>query len=112
MYGRYEFTEGRSNKYWEIEPAGRGMAIIRWGRIGRIGGEQTRSEAEAFDRAEDKIAKGYIKVSSKCGPEGGGGRPAPKTKKKPAPKTKKKPASKTHKTTTFEEAMEELAKVD
>ncbi|MDX2010350.1 MAG: WGR domain-containing protein [Myxococcaceae bacterium] len=75
---RYEFVEGSSKKFWEIELEGESFTT-RWGRIGTDGQEKTQdfdSAAEART-AHDKLVaekekKGYRLVSSD---EGGEARP-------------------------------------
>ncbi len=67
---RYEFVEGSSSKFWEIELEGESFTT-RWGRIGTDGQEKTQdfdSEAEAR-KAHDKVIaekekKGYRLVSA------------------------------------------------
>lgn len=62
---RYEFVEGTSNKFWEIELEGESFTA-RWGKIGTAGQEKTQdfdSEEEAR-KAHDKLVaekekKGY-----------------------------------------------------
>jgi uncharacterized protein (TIGR02996 family) len=69
---RYEFVEGSSSKFWEIELDGVSFTA-RWGRIGTEGQEKTQtfaSPAEAKKEYEklisSKVKKGYQAV------EGGG----------------------------------------
>jgi uncharacterized protein (TIGR02996 family) len=67
---RYEFVEGSSKKFWEIELEGESFTT-RWGRIGSEGQEKTQdfeSAAEAR-KAHDKLVaekekKGYRLVKS------------------------------------------------
>ncbi|WP_157313934.1 WGR and DUF4132 domain-containing protein [Chitinibacter sp. GC72] len=62
---RYEYTEGNSSKFWEIEQDGLQLNI-RWGRIGTNGQSQTKDFASA-DKAstamekliKEKTGKGY-----------------------------------------------------
>jgi uncharacterized protein (TIGR02996 family) len=70
---RYEFVEGNSKKFWEIELDGASFTT-RWGRIGTEGQEKTQtfsSPAEAKKEYEkiigSKVKKGYGLV------DGGGG---------------------------------------
>ncbi|NUO54843.1 MAG: WGR domain-containing protein [Polyangiaceae bacterium] len=73
---RYEFKEGKSNKFWEIELEDDSFTT-RFGRIGSDGQESTKSfdsRAEAKREYEkliaEKVKKGYQLVS-----EGGGDAP-------------------------------------
>lgn len=63
---RYEFSEGSSHKFWEVERVG-ATITIRWGRISKNGQTKTKTllsedpapkELEALGKA--KLAKGYI----------------------------------------------------
>jgi predicted DNA-binding WGR domain protein len=67
---RFEFTEGRSQKFWEVDVEGSEMTT-RWGRIGSAGQAQTKSFADtaAARAAADKLiaekaAKGYVEVTA------------------------------------------------
>jgi uncharacterized protein (TIGR02996 family) len=62
---RYEFSEGSSNKFWEIELEGKSFTTT-WGRIGSAGQSTTKtfkSEAQAKEEHDkltaEKVAKGY-----------------------------------------------------
>jgi uncharacterized protein (TIGR02996 family) len=75
---RYEFSEGKSNKFWEIELDDESFTT-RWGRIGTAGQETTKefdSRADAkreYDKLiAEKVKKGYVLVSA-----GGGDAPPP-----------------------------------
>lgn len=64
---RWELADGKSNKFWEIIPGGKGFTI-RYGRIGTVGQSQTKTFAdetvchrEAFKLIQEKIRKGYLK---------------------------------------------------
>ncbi|NHQ84747.1 DUF4132 domain-containing protein [Iodobacter sp. HSC-16F04] len=67
---RFEYTEGQSSKFWEVEQDGLNLNIC-WGRIGSKGQTQTKEFASA-DKAsaaqtkliQEKISKGYSEVSS------------------------------------------------
>lgn len=101
---RYEFSEGTSNKFWEINLSGKSFTTT-YGKIGTSGQttiKQWKSEAEAKKEYEKLIAektkKGYTLVN-------GGGRSAAddddededddeKPAKKPAAKAAAKPAAK------------------
>ncbi len=61
----FEFSEGSSNKFWEIDLQGDSF-VVRWGKIGTAGQSQTKSFAsEAKAQAEhdklvaEKLGKGY-----------------------------------------------------
>ena len=64
--GRYfEYTEGSSNKFWEVSQAGN-MMTTRWGRIGSAGQSKTKTFADAQAAAnavamlvEEKTDEGY-----------------------------------------------------
>ena len=62
---RFEFQEGSSNKFWEVELSGNSV-ITKWGRIGTDGQSKTKDFADAAKaKAEynklikEKSAKGY-----------------------------------------------------
>ena len=64
MLGRYEYSDGSSNKFWQILPDGHGMYAATWGRIGTAGqGPKLYDEGEAYTKINEKISKGYSKVS-------------------------------------------------
>jgi uncharacterized protein (TIGR02996 family) len=78
---RFEFSEGGSNKFWEITVDGESHTV-RYGKIGTPGQEKTKSfGSEAAARADadkliaEKTKKGYTEVSGGGGD--GGGPPAP-----------------------------------
>lgn len=86
----FEFQEGTSNKFWEIELDGDSFTV-RYGRLGTDGQSQTKT-FDSPDKAQkeydklvaEKVKKGYV--------EGGGGSaPAPATAPKAA--APPKPAS-------------------
>ena len=67
---RFEFVEGTSSKFWEIEVAG-AVLTTRWGRIGSAGStkQQTFASAAAAGAARDKLVgektrKGYREVGA------------------------------------------------
>lgn len=75
---RYEFKDGKSNKFWEIELEDESFTT-KWGRIGTAGQETTKdfdSRADAkreYDKLiAEKVKKGYVLVSA-----GGGDAPPP-----------------------------------
>jgi predicted DNA-binding WGR domain protein len=101
---RYEFSEGSSNKFWEINLSGKSFTTT-YGKIGTSGQttiKQWKSEAEAkkeYDKLiAEKVKKGYQ-------PAGGGGSSDDDEDEdeKPAKKTAK-PAAKAAKTATAKAA--------
>lgn len=67
---RFEFSDGKSNKFWEVEVKGSELHL-RWGRIGTDGQSKVKdfaSQAKATEEAEKQIAskqkKGYSEVSA------------------------------------------------
>lgn len=62
---RYEFSDGKSNKFWEIELQGKAFTTT-YGRIGTSGQSTTKefgSDGEASKQYEklvaEKVGKGY-----------------------------------------------------
>ena len=62
----FEFTEGTSNKFWEVSQSGADMTT-RWGRIGTAGQGKTKAfanEAAAAKQVEkliaEKTGEGYV----------------------------------------------------
>ena len=62
----FEFTEGKSGKFWEVSQSG-SEATTRWGRIGSTGQSKTKSLADEATAArqvsksiEEKTAEGYV----------------------------------------------------
>ena len=54
---RFEFTDARSNKFWEIDHEG-DFVTTRWGRIGTDGQTKTKelaSEAAAEEEADKQV---------------------------------------------------------
>ena len=105
---RYELSQGRSNKFWEIVVDGTSLTT-KYGRIGSAGQSTTKrhASAEAAKAAADtliaqKLAKGYAAVgsSTKTASEAGVMKVAKKratkkvAKKPAAKKTAKQPAAK------------------
>src|SRR5881392_2794528 len=98
---RYEFSEGSSNKFWEISLDGTSFTTT-YGRIGTDGQSSLKewpSEAKAkaeYDKLiAEKVKKGYELVDG----EGGGGgdddeEEAPKPKAAAKPAAKAAPAKK------------------
>jgi uncharacterized protein (TIGR02996 family) len=84
---RFEFKDGKSNKFWEIQLEGDSFTV-RYGKIGTDGQLQTKSfaseakaEAEAEKLIKSKTKKGYVEVSAK---PSGEAKAAPKTQRKPS----------------------------
>ena len=70
MADRYEFNDGKSSKFWEIELSGSAYTV-RYGRIGTNGQTKTKvfdSAAEAVAAADkvtkSKVKKGYAPVAA------------------------------------------------
>jgi predicted DNA-binding WGR domain protein len=70
---RFEFSEGSSNKFWQVDQRGASL-LIQWGKIGATGQSQTKdfaSDAQAKSEADKLIAekkkKGYLEVSAAAG---------------------------------------------
>lgn len=98
---RFEFSEGSSNKFWEIEVDG-DTVRTRWGRIGTDG--QTKEKALADAAAAQKEADKQIRAKTKKGyaavqPAGSIAPPAAPAQAAPAPPAEEAPA-----TTPAEEA--------
>ena len=100
---RYEFSEGSSNKFWQIDLSGKSFTTT-YGKIGTSGQTTVKSyktDAEAKKEYDKLIAE---KVKKGYSPAGGGDdedeeedeKPATKVKAavKPAAKTASKPAAK------------------
>ena len=78
---RYEFSEGSSNKFWEIALEGKAFTTT-WGRLGTAGQSKTKtfgSEAQAEEEYEkliaEKVSKGYVEKGGAA--DGGGDGDAP-----------------------------------
>jgi predicted DNA-binding WGR domain protein len=72
---RYEFSDGKSNKFWEIELDGKSFTTT-YGRIGTDGQATTKdwkTEAEASKQYEKLIAEKTGKGYTLVGGGGGGG---------------------------------------
>jgi predicted DNA-binding WGR domain protein len=75
---RFELSEGKSNKFWEISLEGSAFTV-RYGKIGSAGTTQTKSwPSAAKARAEhdklvaEKLKKGYVESGAEKDPESGG----------------------------------------
>ena len=65
---RFEFSEGSSNKFWEVSVNG-AVVTVRFGRIGTNGQTQSTDFADAAVAARyaerkvrEKLDKGYVSV--------------------------------------------------
>jgi ankyrin repeat protein len=68
---RFELSEGKSNKFWEIRQEGSDY-VVRYGRIGTRGREQRKSfdsEASCMEGIQKKIAEKKRKGYTSQGPE-------------------------------------------
>ncbi len=111
MLRRFEFSEGTSNKFWQIEVVG-SETVVTFGRIGTNGQEkrsafasQTAAETERDKLIKEKTKKGYTEVTQTPAPpvniaavaawlQAGNASAAPSTPKGPpkaAPKAAPKP---------------------
>ena len=70
---RFEFEEGSSHKFWEIEVEGNAYTV-RYGKVGTEGQVQTKTfkdaakaEAEAQKKIAEKTKKGYAEVDAPAG---------------------------------------------
>lgn len=75
---RYEFNDGSSHKFWQIDPQGCELHVA-WGRIGTQGQAQVKrfdSDAQALAAlaklVKEKTGKGYVQVDA-SGPAWGAG---------------------------------------
>ena len=86
---RYEFSDGKSNKFWEIEISGSEVTTT-WGRIGTDGQSKTKDygSADKAQKEHDKLITSKTKKGYE--PVGGGAKPKKKAAKK---KTAKKAAA-------------------
>ncbi len=88
---RFEYVEGTSSKFWEVEVAGAKLTT-RWGRIGTDGqtktatlGSPTTAQTAADKQIKEKLAKGYAAAK-------GGARGAKAASSKPVKAAKTAPA--------------------
>ena len=89
---RFEYTDDKSAKFWEIEQSGTDLNI-RWGRIGTAGQSQTKNFADAAKAGAamqklitEKTGKGYAETGAAAGAAIGTA-PAKATPAKTAPAT-------------------------
>jgi predicted DNA-binding WGR domain protein len=69
---RFEFKDGKSNKFWEIEVRGSAF-VTRHGRIGTDGRETSKpcgspamAERQAASQIASKLKKGYVEVDAEA----------------------------------------------
>lgn len=66
--GRYEFSQGNSHKFWEVQKDSHGDFKVSWGKIGKEGefiywdGDDPVSEHELKRKVKQKLKSGYKKV--------------------------------------------------
>jgi uncharacterized protein (TIGR02996 family) len=98
---RYEFSEGSSNKFWEINLSGKSFTTT-YGKIGANGqttiksfGSDAEAKKEHDKLVAEKTKKGYALVGAKAAKgTPAAGVPAKKAEAKPAAKAAPKPAAK------------------
>ncbi|MEW5742560.1 MAG: WGR domain-containing protein [Myxococcota bacterium] len=73
-FRRFEFSEGSSNKFWEVKVEGE-QQIVRFGKIGTAGQEKEKDFDSAAEAKADtkkliaeKLGKGYVEVGVKKTP--------------------------------------------
>jgi len=93
MPRHFEFSDGKSEKFWEIELEGSSFTV-RFGKAGAAGQTQTKtfdSEAKAkkeYDKlVAEKVGKGYVEQGD------AGAAPTSAAKSSPAPAAEAKPAA-------------------
>ena len=92
---RFEFTEGTSNKFWEITVSGTEVTT-QWGRIGTDGqtkskdlGTDDKAANEAEKQIKAKAKKGYVEVGAAAAAKATVAKAAAAPKKAVAPKEAK-----------------------
>lgn len=85
---RYEYTEGTSSKFWEIEVAGAAYTV-KWGKIGgsvssstKKYGDAAAAKKESDKLVKEKLGKGYKLVGGKAA-----AKDKPAAKPAPGPKS-------------------------
>lgn len=103
---RYEFKEGTSNKFWEIELDGTSLTT-HWGKIGGSPTNQTKSfpDEAAARKEHDKQVKKKEKEGYQLAP---GGVEAPKAPAKPAAPAKPKKSGATDPAAAIEESPDDM----
>jgi predicted DNA-binding WGR domain protein len=67
--GRYECTDKKSNKFWELKEDKDGDIVVTSGKIGTTGtscpwdGSSEITYSELISKAKNKLKKGYLKIS-------------------------------------------------
>lgn len=97
---RFEFSEGSSNKFWQVNQKGASLEL-QWGKIGTHGQSQTKafaSDAQAKSEADKLIAekkkKGYVEAASGAASTSAAPKASTTSSKEPAgAKPQKKAAS-------------------
>ena len=79
---RFVHADG-SAKEWAYSDLGHGQAEIRWGPKGQLRQSQVKPITAAWDRAKQKVGKGYVRVGTVW--LGDDGHPAPSPKPTPSP---------------------------
>jgi predicted DNA-binding WGR domain protein len=112
---RYEFSDGSSNKFWQIELEGSSFTTT-YGRIGTDGQSSMKEyDSEALAKKEhdklvaEKVKKGYHVVDGSA-PTAAAAPPAPAAAPPPAPAPAKKeapPAAKSGKKAVFDDEGDE-----
>ena len=95
---RFEFADGKSSKFWEIEASGN-QFTVRYGKIGTAGQAQTKEFADAAAAAKsaekliaEKTGKGYQEVGGSTPPIATSAEAAPAKKSAVAKAKAAKPA--------------------
>lgn len=95
---RFEYTDDKSSKFWEIEQAGTDLNI-RWGRIGTAGQSQTKNFADGtlagaamLKLIKEKTSKGYTEAGTTPGAAIGATAPKPAAPKAAKTQAQAEPA--------------------
>lgn len=98
MTRRFELTDAKSNKFWEITTSGKTVSV-RYGRIGTDGQTQSKAYAAVKDaetaaekQIAEKVKKGYIEIREAAGAQPPANSPSIADSKSARPK--KAPAKK------------------
>ena len=74
---RFEFKDGKSNKFWEVQVQGKTLQV-NFGRIGTEGQSKTKAftnpqqaTAEMEKLIREKTGKGYVEAGAKSKPTAG-----------------------------------------
>lgn len=108
---RFEFSEGSSNKFWQVNQKGASLEI-QWGKIGTNGQSQTKdfatdgqAKSEADKLIAEKKKKGYVEAASSGASTGA-------TPKAPTPGTKEPAAAKPKKAKAASNAKADAAVIE